>query len=157
MGCWKIKNSFIVCILQHYFDLFLTISLYSCSNFIMEKYTYVLKEWEKEWYRKIAVLFPNHHMNISLEYLEKNWVLANNHHSLMQNQVCLTDLILTNRVKSIVNWGRNNGYNLFWLWITLVLIAKCISHLPGKILTRELVVKNVSHKLVTIKSVLVLR
>lgn len=33
-----------VCILQHYFDLFLTISLYSCSNFIMEKYTYVLKE-----------------------------------------------------------------------------------------------------------------
>lgn len=30
--------------LQHNFDLFLTISLYSCSNFIMEKYTYVLKE-----------------------------------------------------------------------------------------------------------------
>lgn len=53
----------------------------------MEEFIYVLKEPEKEWPRKIVVLAANHHMNISLEYLEDNWVLANNHHSLIKNKV----------------------------------------------------------------------
>ena len=85
---WRTLTILHTLVLLGFFFFFLRISSYPCSNFIMEKYTYVLKDSENEWPRKIAVLAPNCHMNISLDYLEENWVLANNHHSLIQNKVC---------------------------------------------------------------------
>lgn len=53
----------------------------------MEEFIYVLKELEKEWFRKIVVLVVNYYMNIFFEYFEDNWVLVNNYYSLIKNKV----------------------------------------------------------------------
>lgn len=37
VGCWKVAELLLFCILWHYLDLFLIVSLYSCSHFIMEE------------------------------------------------------------------------------------------------------------------------
>lgn len=100
VGCGKVEE-FFLCNLQHYLDLFVAISLYSCNDFVMRKYTYVLKKLKMTQENCRSSL--NSHMNISLEYLEENVVLANSHHCLIENKVCQTYLILSNRVKSLVN------------------------------------------------------